>query len=258
MYEALSIAATGLTNQQRRLDTIANNVANANTIAFKSARLDFKDALYTAGVTPGAARSPEGNQQKGHGLMIAGIAKDYRTGSFERTERPFDLAIEGEGFFELGDRTGNIVYTRNGNFSLSVEPDGIYLTNAEGLYVHDENGARIILPDRMTTLNVGTDGTMIFMADEEELGRTRLGVYTFRNLTGLSSAGDANYTETPASGEKFPAGGATIRQGVLEISNVNLAEEMTRLIRTQRAFSLASRALTTADEMEGIANNMRR
>jgi flagellar basal-body rod protein FlgG len=262
MYEALSIAATGLTNQQRRLDTIAHNVANVNSTAYKSARLDFKDALYTAGVTPGRPRTPEpeGNQQKGHGLMIAGIARDFRPGSFESTERPLDVAIEGEGFFELGDRAGNIVYTRNGNFKVSVEEDGIYLTNAEGLYVHDENGMIISVPYGAETINVGEDGTILFMTGDElhPEATVRLGLYTFRNLHGLEAVGNGNYAETPASGERLPADEAKVRQGVLESSNVNLAEEMTRLIRTQRAFSLASRALTTADEMEGIANNMRR
>jgi flagellar basal-body rod protein FlgG len=262
MYEALSIAATGLKNQQRRLDTIAHNVANANSTAYKSARLDFKDALYTAGVTPGRPRTPEpeGNQQKGHGLMIAAIGRDFRPGHFERTERQLDVAIEGEGFFELGDRSGNIVYTRNGNFKISVEPDGTYLTNGEGLYVHDENGMIITVPYGAETINIGEDGTIIFMTGEVIFpeATVRLGLHTFRNLFGLESVGSGNYAETPAAGERLPADNAKIRQGVLEGSNVNLAEEMTRLIRTQRAFSLASRALTTADEMEGIANNMRR
>jgi len=258
MYEAVSIAATGLKNQQRRLDTIANNVANSNTAAFKSARLDFKDALYTAGVVPGAPRSPEENQQKGHGLMVAGIGRDFRTGNFYTTDRELDLALEGEGFFELSDRYGNSIYTRNGNFSLSVEVDGLYLTSAEGLYVLDENGMVIGIPFGVNRYHVTENGTMIFMIGDEEVGRARLGIHTFRNLFGLELVGDSNYSQGPAAGERLPADGAVVRQGVLEGSNVNLAEEMTRLIRTQRAFSLASRALTTADEMEGIANNMRR
>jgi len=258
MYEALSIAASGLKNQQRRLDTIAHNVANANTNSYKSSRLDFKDALYTAGITPGPARTPEGNQQKGHGLMVAGIAKDYRTGNLQTTDRPLDIAIEGEGFFELGDYFGGLVYTRNGSFHLSVEEDGNFLASAEGLYVHDTEGERINVPFGTHEVNVGIDGTIYFMADNEIIGTATLGIYTFRNITGLLSEGNSNYSESVASGERRPAEGVKVWQGVLEGSNVNLAEEMTRLIRTQRAFSLASRALTTADEMEGIANNMKR
>jgi len=256
MYEAMMIAATGLQNQQRRIDVIANNVANVNSVAFKSARLDFKDALYTAGHVPGPPRTPEpqGNQQKGHGVMVTGITKDYFTGSMQRTDRPLDLAIEGEGFFELGDIDGELVYTRNGSLHLD---DAGYLVNADGLFVRDIDGGNIWAPYGTHTIDIDTNGVVTFVTDEYETSYL-LGLYTFRNVTGLLSAGNGNYAESVASGEKRPAEEAVIRQGMLELSNVNLAEEMTRLIRTQRAFQLASRALTTADEMEGIANNLRR
>jgi len=258
MYEALSIAATGLRNQQNRIDSIANNVANANTIAYKSARLDFKDALYTTGIIPGPPRSPDENQQKGHGLMVAGIGKDWRNGNLEITERPLDFAIEGEGFFPLMAPGGDTIYTRGGNFYLSTEADGTYLVNGSGLYVLDQNGARIMVPVGVTSIEADTDGTILFVSNSVEIGRVTLGIFTFRNLTGLETAGEGNYAQTPAAGERQPAGNAVLRQGLLEQSNVNMAEEMTRLIRTQRAFQLASRALSTADDMEGIANNMRR
>ena len=257
MYEAMMIAATGLHNQQRRLDTIANNVANVNTVGFKTVRLDFKDAMYTAGIVPGLPRTPEGNQQKGHGVMVAGTGKDFRTGNIQVTERPLDVAIEGEGFFELRDMDGNLLYTRNGAFNLSSEADGAYLVNGQGLYVMDINGERIMLPESAETIAIGLDGAISFTADGEETN-IMIGVFTFRNLAGLLSSGNGNYSEGPASGEKIAAEGVLLRQGAIEGSNVNLAEEMTRMIRTQRAFQLASRALTTADEMQGIANNMKR
>ena len=257
MYEAVMIAATGLHNQQRRLDTIANNVANVNTIAFKNSRLDFKDALYTAGIVPGLPRTPEGNQQKGHGLMVAGIAKDFSGGNIQMTERPLDFAIEGEGFFALEGVNGETLYTRNGAFNLSVEAGGVYLVTGNGNYVLDSNGARIVLPEYTETISVNEYGLLAFVSGENETV-VELGVFMFRNQTGLESVGDSNYAETEASGDRMPAENAIIRQGALEGSNVSLADEMTRMIRTQRAFSLVSRALTTADEMEGIANNMRR
>ncbi|MCL2126044.1 MAG: flagellar hook-basal body protein [Oscillospiraceae bacterium] len=257
MYEAVYIAATGLTNQQRRLDTIANNVANINSAAYKSARLDFKDALYTAGIVPALPRTPEGNQQKGHGVMVAGITKDFSTGSMQKTERKLDVAIEGEGFLELEDSNGNLVYSRNGSLNIGNEFDGFYLVNGDGCYIHDVNGERIRVPDFFEDMTIDERGVVTFSLGEDDYS-VALGLYTFRNITGLSSVGDGNYSETVASGEKMTAESAVIRQGTLEISNVNLAEEMTRMIRTQRTFSLASRALTTADEMEGIANNMRR
>ena len=259
MYEALMIAATGLKNQQSRLDTIANNVANVNSAAYKSARLDFKDALYTNEFNPSYPRTPEptGNQQKGHGVMIAAITKDFRTGSVQSTGRDLDVAIEGEGFFEVEDPNGNIVYTRNGSFELGETLEGMFLVTGDGWYIHDSEGNRIQVPDVTDSISIETNGTMVFTLGDEET-RVNLGLYTFRNITGLESSGNGNYIETVASGEKRPAENARIWQGDLEISNVNLAEEMTRIIRTQRAFQLASRAVTTADDMEGIANNMRR
>lgn len=256
MYEAMMIAATGLQNQQRRIDTIANNVANANTTAFKASRLDFKDALYTAGIVPALPRTPapEGNQQKGHGVMLAGIAKDFSTGVFQRTDRDLDLAIEGEGFFAVEGADGDIFYTRNGVFYID---DDRYLTNAEGFYVLDINDQRIQFPPYTDVINIDTQGRISF-TDSMLQAQHVLGVHTFTNITGLLSVGAGSYTETEASGDRIPAADADVRQGVIEGSNVNIAEEMTRLIRTQRAFQLSSRALTTADEMEAIANNMRR
>lgn len=173
------------------------------------------------------------------------------------TGRQLDVAIEGEGFFELRDMDGELLYTRNGSFNISAEADGAYLVNGDGLYVMDSNGARIRLPDDAENITIGLDGRISFMADGEE-AEIRLGVYTFRNIMGLVSVGGSNYAESVASGERIVAEDAVLRQGTIEGSNVNLAEEMTRMIRTQRAFQLASRALTTADEMDGIANNMRR
>lgn len=251
------IAATGLRHQQSRLDTIANNVANINSAAYKSARLDFKDALYTAGLLPALPRTRDGNQQQGHGVMIAGITRDFSTGAFQRTDRTLDVAIEGEGFFELEDTYGNLIYTRDGSFQLSNTGDGFYLVSGDGYFIHDTNGRRIRVPDGTESITIDTAGTILFDMGGYDTSVT-LGLYTFRNLTGLSSVGNGNYGETDASGVKMTADNARIRQGILEISNVNLAEEMTRIIRTQRVFQLASRALKTADDMEAIANNMRK
>jgi flagellar basal-body rod protein FlgG len=260
MYLAKSIAASGLRHQGMRIDTIAHNVANANTHGYKNSRLDFKDALYVAGITPGPARSLDENQQKGHGLITNAITRDFKPGPMERTERELDFAIEGEGFFSLSDPHGDVVYTRSGVFFRSVEENGTFLVNGQGLYVLDENGARIQMPFMTSKIESIEDGTLRFLdMNNVQLGEARLGIFTFRNIKGLESVGGANYSPSPAAGERFQVNDdITLRQGVLEGSNLNLSEEMTRLIRTQRAFQLASRALTTADEMQGIANNMRR
>ena len=259
MFRAMFVAATGLQKQQQRMDTIAHNVANVNTAGFKSSRLDFKDALYTAGITPALPRTPEGNQQRGNGVMAAGVSKDYSIGMIQLTERPFDLAIEGDGYFSLQDVNGAVVYTRVGDFNIGVDEDGYtsWLVNANGSWVLDADGERIQIPQGTTAMAIDQDGVITFTAGEEDT-TVALGIFTFRNIMGLMSVGDGAYAETIASGERMPAEGANVLQGALEGSNVSLSDEMTRLIRTQRAFTLASRALTTADEMEGIANNMRR
>jgi len=258
MYLAKSIAASGLRNQQLRIDTIANNVANANTVAYKNARLDFKDSLYTAGITPGPARSQEQSQQKGHGVIAAAVTRDFKPGALTRTERMLDFAIENEGFFSLSDHNGDVVYTRNGSFHLSVENGTTYLVNGDGLYVLDENGERIEIPFGTDTITANSEGGLTFINNEVVVGNATLGLFTFTNLKGLETVGHGNYAPSPAAGERLPAENAVVRQGLLEGSNINLADEMSRLIRTQRAFQLVSRALSTADEMQGIANNMRR
>ena len=257
MFEALMIAATGLKNQQNRIDTIADNVANVNTDGFKSSRLDFKDALYTAGIVPAAPRTPEGNQQKGHGLMIATITKDFTTGSLRETGNPLDFSIVGEGLFELENLNGDTIYTRGGNFYVQPVDDKFFLVNSSGYFVHNNNGERIEVPQGTDSLAVSETGAIEFIGNGIE-ETSQFGIYTFRNIRGLISVGSGNYAESTSSGEKLPASKATMIQGYMESSNVNLAAEMTRLIRAQRAFSLAGRALTTADDMEGIANNLRR
>jgi flagellar basal body rod protein FlgG len=258
MFQAMMNASGALRSQQMRLDTIANNISNINTVAFKSSRKDFQSSLYSAGITPGPARSPDENQQRGSGTLLSGITMNFRQGMIQVTEIPTDLALAGEGFFHVGDMNGNEFFTRNGNFMISAEATGNWLVNADGLYVFDNNGERIQIPENITRINVGTNGVISFMSPAGEINGPTLGVVTFRNLMGLEAIGNTMFIETEASGERMVPQGTVVRQGALEGSNVDLAEEMTRMIRAQRAFQLASRAFTTADEMEGVATNMRR
>ena len=252
------IAATGIHSQQRRLDTIADNVANANTVGFKSGRVEFKDALYTAGFTQGAApASPQGSQQKGHGTVVTSINKSFTHGSLLASENPMDFALEGEGYFEVMDSYGGIHYTRAGNFYISTEQDGTYLVTSKGEYVLNDMGERIATPQGSNGIEISEAGEISFRGDETGM-RDQLGLYTFTNRSGLSYSGSSNFDVTAASGEKIAAENVKVRQGVLESSNVDMAVEMTMLIRAQRAFALASRALSTADGMEGIANNMKK
>jgi len=257
MFEAIVTAASGVRGQQRRLDTIADNVANINTVGFRASRLNFKDALYVAGQY--AYADEAANQQKGHGVMTASISRVFSTGSFTTSERNLDFAIEGEGFFEVMAADGSIFYTRAGNFYISNIGDEQYLVNGSGNFVLDDQGAPIILPQWAESVNISGGGEMVFTDNvDRQMEAGRLALRTFVNDDGLSSLGGCNYVPTVASGEPMEAENCRVRQGVLENSNVDMAREMTRLIRAQRAFSFASRALTTADDMEGIANNMRR
>ena len=257
MFEAVYIAATGLTNQQRRLDVIGDNIANTNTIGFKTARLDFQDALYTAGIDPGPEYTPSGNLQKGHGVATATITNELTVGAFQTTESELDFAIEGDAFFRVVDRYGNLLYTKAGNFYATSGTSGLMLVNSDGYFVQSASGENIILPEGTTEIGVSRDGVITFKTGEDALGTTQFGLYKFANSRGLVKVGSSNYSETVASGAATLTDEYNINQNMRENSNVDMATEMTRLIRTQRAFSLAARALTTADDMEGIANRMR-
>ena len=258
MYEAVYMAATGLTQQQLRLDTIANNVANVNTVGYKATRLDFKDALYTAN-SLGPLASPEENHQKGHGVMSAANNRLFFTGAQVATERELDFAIVGPGYFEMESATGERLYTKGGNLYISdVSTDGRqYLVDSAGRFVHDMDGNRIAFPEGSTDVSCDENGVITFTG-LEQAEAVQMGLFSFANQAALEAVGDSSFRVSVASGPARPDGEVKLRQGALEASNVSLSDEMTRMIRAQRAFSLASRALTTADDMEGIANNMRR
>ena len=257
MFEAVYMAATGLYNQQRRLDVIGDNIANTNTIGFKTARLDFQDALYTAGIDPGPAYTPAGNLQKGHGVTMAMISSEFTSGELLTTGDTLDFSIEGDAYFQVVDRLGNLLYTKSGNFYTTDGDTGTTLVNADGYFVQNAAGGNIVYPEGTTAVTVTPDGTIEFWTGDNKIGIDHFGIYEFTNQVGLSKLGGSNYTPTIASGAAQRAGNYRVKQGMLEGSNVDMATEMTRLLRTQRAFSLAARALTTADDMEGIANRMR-
>jgi len=250
MMQSLSTAATGLAAQQRRIDIIANNIANLNTTAYKSVKAGFEDTYYTAMENPDPD-AEAGNLQRGTGVRLSSTNISFSQGIVQTTGTPHDFAIRGDAFFRLQDRSGAHVYTRDGSFTVSVEEDGAYLVSADGYYVLDENNERILLPESGENFVVLADGSI-------EGRGIKLGVYSFTNAGGLALRGQGLYIPTAASGEAAPAENYTVRQGELEGSNVELGAELSELIQAQRAFSLASRALQTADSMEGLANNIRR
>lgn len=254
MIQGFYTASVGSKAQQSRLDTIADNVANVNTAGFKSTRMDFKDAIYST--MKKQVEGQDGNLELGHGVLTSATKRYYGSGNLQGTGDPLDFAIQGEGFFTIAGSDGQRRYTRNGGFVLSQEAGMNYLATGSGEYVLDTNGNRIAIPQdtKAEQLTVGTDGT-IYAAN---VPVARLGIATFDNLDGLSAAGDTSYVPTAASGPARQANEAKVQNQTLESSNVDMSDEMSRLIRTQRAFQLAGRGITTCDEMESIANNMRR
>lgn len=251
MMQSVLTAGSGLSSQQARLDNIANNIANVNTNGFKSTRIDFKDALYTTMESPITSEN-QNDLEKGVGALIGATYEQFSQGAVKETGEPLDFAIEGNGFFTLQSGDGNTVYTRNGNFAVTHEASGSYLVNSDGDYVMDTAGNRISVSGDGENLEVNSDG--VISENNQVIGQ--MNIVNFANPEGLDTSGESNWKTTAESGNVIAADGK-VMQGSLEGSNVELAQEMTLLIRTQRAYSLASRALTTADEMDGLANNMR-
>jgi flagellar basal-body rod protein FlgG len=249
--QSLYSAASGLSSQQKRLETLASNIANASTPGFKSTRTDFKDALYTTMDNPVQADSMQSNLLRGSGVLLDSTSIDFRQGIIVQTENLLDFAISGEGFFSVQNQEGDTLYTRSGVFNISEYNGNVYLVTAQGHFVLDSEGNRITV-DTSSRLSVTEDGSLT-TADGNTVV---MGLYRFTNPQGLIAEGGV-FRPSETSGAPEPDTDSKIIQGSLENSNVDLAQELTMLIRAQRSYSLASRALTTSDDMLGLANNMR-
>lgn len=263
MIRAMYTAATGMVAQQANIDTIAHNMANVNTTGFKKSRVNFQDLLYETLKAPGGQTAnginiPEGIQI-GHGVRIGSVAKLYTPGSFTQTGNELDMAIEGDGFFEIILPDGNSAYTRDGSFKRSE--DGRLVTS-DGL----ELQGGITIPDDAKFITIAPDGTVsATIAGESastELGQLEL--VQFSNPAGLDASLGRNLVlETDASGdpqigEPGSDGNATIAQGFLENSNVQTVEEIIAMIIAQRAYEASSKVIQTSDDMLQVANNIKR
>jgi flagellar basal-body rod protein FlgG len=244
-------AATGMGAQQLRLDVIANNLANVNTTGFKKSRGDFEDLVYqtirqAGGELPGGGQMPVG-QQVGLGVRPVGISKIFSQGQYVHTENELDLSIEGKGFFKVMSNSIEY-YTRAG--SLKVDKDG-FLTTPNG----DRLQPEFSIPPQTVSLTVDTSGKITcFGPDNAQLATGQITLYTFPNQSGLSSVGRNLFLPTGASGDASEGqpgvdGIGTLAQGYLEVSNVNVVEEMVNMIIAQRAYELNSKAIQTADAM---------
>jgi flagellar basal-body rod protein FlgG len=254
MNPGLRASASGMRAQQTRIDTIANNLANVNTTGFKRSRANFEDMLYETLQGSQLVRY-EGTEtlapiQIGRGVRLADIQRVHTQGAFERTDNPFDLAIEGDGFFTLQLPNGNLAYTRDGTFTRAADT-GMLVTHA-GYMLQPE----ISVPPEATQVTISPTGVVSAIlgnsGEQVELGQ--LEVARFSNPSGLLSLGGNNYAATPASGEAMTGipmedGFGQIVQGALEASNVEIVQEMVDMITAQRAYEVNSKAIKTAEEM---------
>jgi flagellar basal-body rod protein FlgG len=245
MLEGLNSAAAGMAAQQQRLDAIANDLANANTTGYKHQRVGFRDLVYEQ-----AGRSSAQGVRTGAGAAAVDAGRSFSQGALRNTERPLDVAIQGEGFLrvQLGD--GRQALTRDGG--LHVDGNRRLVTATGALLQPPITVPEGVAEDQ---ISIGTDGTVL--ADGRRIGRLEL--VTVRSLEGLVSAGDNGFVTSAASGPPIAAPRATtLTQGALEASNTDMAEAMVSMIESQRAFQMTSKAITTADEMMGIANQVKR
>ena len=253
---ALQVARTGLDAQSERMRVIANNLANVNTTGFRRERAEFQTLAYQSITAPGAASSGENRYavglSLGSGVQMTGVARDQTQGSIQTTGNSYDMAIQGDGFFQVQKADGTTAYTRAGNFHPSSEGQ---LVTSDGLPLQPE----IRIPEGTTALTIGNDGTVSATNAEGTSEIGRIEIARFVNPAGLLPLGDNLYSATQASGEaQVGAGGTegrgTIRQGSLEGSNVNVVQELVDMIETQRAYEVNSKMIQSTDEMLRNAN----
>jgi len=262
MMQSLYTASTGMLAMQTQIDTTANNIANVNTIGFKKSRAEFSDLMYSVMEYAGTAtsdvtQSPTGIEV-GLGVRSTAINKIFAEGSLKQTNNQLDISITGRGFFKMELPDGTQVYSRNGAFK--VDQNGT-MVNSDGYTVIPQ----IVIPPNATNISIGTDGTVTVIQPGQvqaaQIGQIQ--TTNFINPAGLHSLGDNLFIETDSSGqpvEGIPGidGLGTLRQGFVELSNVELVVELTDLITGQRAYDSNSKVITTSDEMLQTTNNLKR
>ncbi|MFN7993818.1 MAG: flagellar basal-body rod protein FlgG [Bryobacteraceae bacterium] len=261
MIRALFSAASGMTAQQTNVDNIANNLANANTAGYKMRRAQFQDLLYQNLVQPGAASGqqtlvPTG-LQVGLGTRTASNEIIFTQGNFSATQNPLDVVIQGRGFFQVRQASGQVAYTRSGSFHL--DRDGNMVTS-DG----DPIEPQITIPQDAQSITIATDGTVSYLqpgtSAAQQAGQIQLANFT--NPAGLNSIGRNLYMPTDASGDPTVAnpggqeGLGTLLQGYTEQSNVSVVDEFVNLIVAQRAYEANSKVVKAADEMYQQINNL--
>jgi flagellar basal-body rod protein FlgG len=257
MNLSLYSAATGMEAQSLNLNTIANNLANVNTPGFKRSRIEFQDLLYQKPRAPGTDSGggnliPTGTEI-GNGSRVAGTAKDFTQGQLTSTGGNLDVAIQGDGFFEVQRADGTLAYTRDGSFKLNAQGQ---VVNIDGLPVL--SGFQTI-PTGTTAITISQNG-QVTVQSASGSQTFRLALTRFANPSGLAALGGNLYQEsaasgTPETGNPGEQGYGQTMQGYVETSNVNIVEEMVNLIIAQRAYEVNSKSIQASDEMlQNIAN----
>jgi flagellar basal-body rod protein FlgG len=259
---SLSIGATGMLAQQLNVETISNNIANLTTTGYKRQRAEFQDLLYQNLRRVGSTSSDAGTVvpsgiQVGAGVKAAAIYRINEQGNINPTNNTFDLAVNGQGYFQVQLPNGDTAYTRAGSFQLNAQ--GTIVT-ADGYQVQPG----ITIPENTVDITINPNGEVLAKIDgqiePQNVGQLQLA--TFPNNAGLEAIGDNLLLETPASGQPITAnpgapGFGRILQGALETSNVNIVNEITQLITAQRAYEMNSRVISTTDQMLQAVSQLR-
>jgi flagellar basal-body rod protein FlgG len=263
MIRSLYTAATGMQAQQTNMDVVANNLANVNTSGFKRSRTEFQDLLYqtirSAGATQAQGLQVPTGVQVGLGTRLVATQKIFTPGDLQQTGNDLDVAVRGDGFFQVMLPSGELAYTRSGSFT--KDRNGLLVT-ADGYRVQPE----ITIPDAAKDITIGEDGTItVTLAGQnapQELGQLQLA--KFINPAGLQALGGGLFSPMgeaagePITGIPGQDGFGSIAQRFLEMSNVKVVDEMVNMILAQRAYEVNSKSIQSADEMLNTANNLRR
>lgn len=261
---ALRTAASGMYAQQINIEVISNNIANINTTGFKKNKAEFQDLMYQevninplSTSTPGIYENSNNKIQVGNGVKPSSAQKIFKQGDITPTNNPFDLAIQGEGFFQVRKSDGTFAYTRDGSFKVNAEGK---LVTASGFILEPD----FSLNSDVVGISIGKDGTVdAINNDQSRMSLGTIELARFMNNGGLISIGDNLYVESTSSGQPIigtpgSQGFGEVNQGFLESSNVDIVEEMISMIAAQRAYEINSKTVKTVEEMMTMANNLKR
>lgn len=262
MIKAMRTAASGMVAQQMNVDNIANNLSNVNTTGFKKSKIEFQDVLYQnfrkAGTATALGTAAPTGLDIGYGTRAVATVREFSVGNLQMTGNPLDLAISGDGFFQIQMPDGTISYSRDGAFKASA--DGRVVTS-DGFFLFPE----ITIPEDATSISVSIDGdvSVLLVGNDEPQSIGRIELARFINPAGLAAVGHNLYNPTAASGspivgEPTQDGLGKIDQGYLELSNVDVVDEMVNMIVAQRAYEINSKVIQTSEDMTQIVNNLKR